>query len=437
MNYAMIRIMEQWTIGASGLATMVACLVFWGLRIKRADKRSHQYALPATVFTALTGLLAVMWWIKHTEPTVSRIDVLKAGGIAATAIVALYALWLNDRRRRIEEDRRDIEAQRREIEHDRQQLETRKANHEQQKVGNEQFARAVELLGHVADQVRVGALHALHSQAAAEPARIQTVLDVLCAYLRRPFDHDRHREHEGNPIEEESENDPIDHYMSDEDQVTNPSSRKDEYVIVERERQVRLTAQRLISKTLHSSPGDRFFDLDLTGATLENFTLDGGNVGELTLSSARVFRGFSIIDTHIEKVNMKEARFHSGELQFNSVKVAGDLDLRLTKQSLQLRMTSVKIGGHLILAGAELNWGGRFDNVELAGDFYCPVWVGRGLIMQHSKVSGNALLSVDEGHIFFRDDDGEMLAIHDTDVRPEERNLSHLEARLPSGSLQG
>lgn len=50
-------------------------------------------------------------------------------------------------------------------------------------------ARSVELLGNEADQVRGGALHALVWLADSTPRYKQTVLDVLCAYLRRPFTH--------------------------------------------------------------------------------------------------------------------------------------------------------------------------------------------------------------------------------------------------------
>jgi hypothetical protein len=54
--------------------------------------------------------------------------------------VALYALWLNDRRRRTDEARHELESD---------------------KAADERFARSIELLGNEADQVRVGALHAL------------------------------------------------------------------------------------------------------------------------------------------------------------------------------------------------------------------------------------------------------------------------------------
>jgi len=163
----------------------------------------------------------------------------------------LYALWLNDRRRRVEERRQDIERQRHE-------LEAQRAEQDRERVADERFAKAVELLGHAADQVRVGALHALAGLARSRPAYTQTVLDVLCSYLRRPFKHARY----GDPSQEGS--------AEEEQELT-----------------VRLTAQRLIRELLpaRDDPGPEY-DLDLTGAVLEYLDLSGRLVGGLLLRHA-------------------------------------------------------------------------------------------------------------------------------------------------------
>src|SRR4051794_12429289 len=51
----------------------------------------------------------------------------------------------------------------------------------------ETYAKAVEQLGHDQAPVRLGALYSLVSLAQDTPPRRQTVIDVLCAYLRMPF----------------------------------------------------------------------------------------------------------------------------------------------------------------------------------------------------------------------------------------------------------
>lgn len=198
-----------------------------------------------TFAASLVLLVGVGGWLL-ADPATSRSDALKTGGLAGGAIVALYALWLNDRRRRVEERRQDIERQRHE-------LESRRAEQDRERVADERFAKAVELLGHAADQVRVGALHALAGLARSRPDYTQTVLDVLCSYLRRPFERTS-----GDTSSEE-----------------------------ERELTVRLTAQRLVTDLLpgHDADGPAY-DLDLTGARLEYFDLSGKLVGGLLLRYA-------------------------------------------------------------------------------------------------------------------------------------------------------
>ncbi|GHG36420.1 MULTISPECIES: pentapeptide repeat-containing protein [Amycolatopsis] len=199
-----------------------------------------------TFLASVVLLLGVGGWLL-TDPATSRSDALKTGGLAGGAIVALYALWLNDRRRRVEERRQDIERQRHE-------LEAQRAEQDRERVADERFAKAVELLGHAADQVRVGALHALAGLARSRPDYTQTVLDVLCSYLRRPFT----RSSLPDPDPEE-----------------------------ERELTVRLTAQRLVTDLLpgrdDSGPA---YDLDLTGARLEYLDLSGRLIGGLLLRYA-------------------------------------------------------------------------------------------------------------------------------------------------------
>ncbi|VVJ23145.1 Uncharacterised protein [Amycolatopsis camponoti] len=213
----------------------------------------------AWTFLASVVLLAGVGGWLLTDPATSRSDALKTGGLAGGAIVALYALWLNDRRRRVEERRQDIERQRHELESQRAEL-------DRERVADERFAKAVELLGHAADQVRVGAMHALAGLARSRPEYTQTVLDVLCSYLRRPFDHPR--------------------YKADLERKERDGTRGTPEQ--EQELQVRLTAQRLITELLPLSTDVEApsYDLDLTGAVLEYFDLSGRKIGELLLRYA-------------------------------------------------------------------------------------------------------------------------------------------------------
>lgn len=209
----------------------------------------RRFRLAATMLLAFGALAVVSGWLM-TDPAVNRGEALKTGGLAAGSVVALYALWLNDRRRRVDEGRQE---------------------HDRERAADDRFLRAVELLGNEADQVRVGALHALAGTARSRPQYTQDVLDVLCAYLRRPFDHPD--------------------YAAIRDDA--PES---ERVEADRWREVRLTAQRLVADLLPEpgTPNAVAYNLDLQGATLEYFDLSHRVIGQLRLRRAHLYESNSL-----------------------------------------------------------------------------------------------------------------------------------------------
>jgi hypothetical protein len=216
--------------------------------------------LVATMLLAFGALGLVTGWL---WPVTDRADALKTGGLAAGSIVALYALWLNDRRRRVDEDRQLLENARQELEHAR-------ASHERERAADERFLRAVELLGHDTDQVRVGALHALAGLARSRPSYTQDVLDVICSYLRRPFEHPEYFAARGETGKYEGE--PV--------------------AVADRWRVVRLTAQRLLADLLPEvgEPEAPVYDLDLTGATLEYCDLSYRVIGQLRARALKLYQ---------------------------------------------------------------------------------------------------------------------------------------------------
>ncbi len=249
--------------------------------------------LLVTVVVAIATTVVTTAVLLLVDPAAPRSEAVRTGALSGGAVVALYALWLNDRRRRVEEDRHALEGV---------------------KVADERFARSVELLGNEADQVRVGALHSLVWLAASTPRYKQTVLDVLCAYLRRPFDH------------------PDLHDAPDAAEQRDPEA--------DREREVRLTAQRLITDALPwgQDPDPRIYNLDLSGACLEHFRLEGRRIGRLTARGAR-FHGttrFAELEaakpvlltdaSFLGRLDLREARLDGG-VSFQHTRFAGDVVL--------------------------------------------------------------------------------------------------------------
>ncbi|WP_091289083.1 pentapeptide repeat-containing protein [Amycolatopsis xylanica] len=318
--------------------------------------------LAGTFALSLLLLVAVGGWLLK-DPNTTRSEALKTGGLAGGAIVALYALWLNDRRRRVEERRQEIERQR----HD---LEMRRTEQDRERISDERFAKSVELLGNDADQVRVGAMHALAGVARSRPEYTQTVLDVLCSYLRRPYTHACYEQ--SGPA-----TDP-----HDRDGVTGTPEQ-------ELELQVRLTAQRLIVDLLPEAddakaPG---YDLDLTGAAVEYLDLSGRKIGKILLRYAglhsstnlsgcrilgpayftaagstrgRLIGSFRCRDTTFQqrawfsgtifgaKADFRGATF-AGETNFKYAVFAGDADLKDVTFTNGLSLHQTRFGGHVDL----------------------------------------------------------------------------------------
>ena len=264
---------DKWVILIAGsvisLAAISLLLLGW-LRHRQG------LLLTGTVFAALGLLCLVGGWLLIADPRSGLTEAIKTGGLAGGAVVALYALWLNDRKRRAEEDRND---------------------HDRERVSDERFARAVEMLGNEADQVRVGALHVLAGLAKSRPDYTQTVLDILCSYLRRPFTH---------PSFEKAD-DPHRHDGRDPE--------------ADRERQVRETAQRLIYDLLpgRDTTGPTY-DLDLSGANIEYFELSNRRIGRLIARYA-TFMGIT---------RWQGAEF-TGEVLLTSAVFKGRADLHYTK----------------------------------------------------------------------------------------------------------
>lgn len=144
---------------------------------------------------------------------------------------------------------------------------------------DERYLRAVEQLGSGQEPVRIGALHALSRLGQNNPGLRQTVIKVICAYLRMPY---------SGPGESPAP-----------DPAVQTSLRK--------ELQVRLTAQNIIADHLRDAPyrsprGDGLIPgtfwpeidlVDLRGAYLTDLDLSGCRVSTIECNGT-IFAGESI-----------------------------------------------------------------------------------------------------------------------------------------------
>lgn len=257
--------------------------------------------LTAFMVAVLTTVVLIL-----VEPELSKAEAIKTGGLAGGTVVALYALWLNDRRRRTDEARHELESD---------------------KEADERFARAVELLGNEADQVRVGALHVLAGLANSTPRYKQTVLDVLCAYLRRPFIHPSYTRRVDAP---------------DQVHVHEPSDAAQ----ADRERQVRFTAQRLITDLLPwgHNPDRRAYHLALTGASVEHFRLEGRRIGRLTARLTQFYGTTRLSEVHASKPALFTGAVFLGRVELREAQFEGGISFQETAFSGEVDFTGASVG---------------------------------------------------------------------------------------------
>ncbi len=252
-----------------------------------------------------------------------------AGLAVAGGLVVTYRTY---RHNRIEQDRT---FQQNRIEQDRT-YQLRQAEQV-----NELYTRAVEQLGHEEAPVRLGALYSLVHLAQANPDRRQTVVDVLCAYLRMPY---------APPESAESADVVAGEGPSGHRDQPGRASKRDPA----QERQVRLTAERLVSEHVRRpdgvsgedaqhvapSPDESYWpniSLDLTGAFLIGLNLSMASVVDArftgaTFSTANAsfvwatFTGDAWFDgaTFTGNALFMEATFTGVDASFKEVTFGGD-----------------------------------------------------------------------------------------------------------------
>jgi hypothetical protein len=235
----------------------------------------------AVLVTLAVGLAAVLWLLAQADEipagkgrVTAQADAIRTGGTIALGTGGAAYLLLAYRRQRLDE----VDTRERRI--------------------TELYTNAVEQLGHEKAPVRLGALYSLERLAQNNPEHRQTVVDVVCAYLRMPYALLARNEPGAEQLEEPT---PI---VDDRDRAPHPVLGQDP---VQNELQVRQTAQRILTAHLRlpqgipsaaaqrrrPSPRRGFWpgmSLDLTVATLVDFNFEFGSVVQGWLDAA-TFQG--------------------------------------------------------------------------------------------------------------------------------------------------
>ncbi|NHC46748.1 pentapeptide repeat-containing protein [Motilibacter aurantiacus] len=181
---------REWRWGLTVALGAALAAVWLGPLALRAARRPvpSRWRVPIAITSVLgLGFLTFLWvFHSSSEPASgSRVGpsrsslAVQSGALVAGLAGGAITVWLNDQRRRHDDE---------DLAHRREQS-TAELAQDRERAEEDRFAKAVELLGHSNASVRVGAMHALAGLARSAEHRTQTIVDVLCAYLRQPFLH--------------------------------------------------------------------------------------------------------------------------------------------------------------------------------------------------------------------------------------------------------
>lgn len=218
------------------------------------------------------------------------------------------------------------------------------------------YTKAVDQLGSDKAPVRLGGLYALERLAQDNPGQRQTIVNVLCAYLRMPFT---------PPAEQPPTEDA-------------PESEHTRFEARTQERQVRLTAQRILATHLRpgddpGQPLDTFFwpdiDLDLTGATLTDLNLDRCRLRAASFGGAKF----------------------GGDAWFGAAKFTGAAQFSEAKFDRVAGFNGAEFGGDAWFGGAEFSGDALFGGAKFSGNaWFSRVKFGGVALFGWAKFTGLA-----------------------------------------------
>ena len=329
------------------------------------------WTLAAATAVVVVAIAVTMWLLTiasgakpGTDQANSRLDAVRTGLAAGAGVGAAVGLMLAFRRQHHQEIATDLT--------DRDATERRIT---------ELYTKAVEQLGSDKAPVRLGGLYALERLAQDTPEHRQTIVNVICAYLRMPF----------SPTPPASKPQP----EATEDQgepAPETETRSDGIGATwQQERQVRLTAQRILAEHLRDDraddkrstepPSPRFWPeihLDLTGATLIDFDLVGAVLADARFSLATfnrfamftgaTFNGLAMFDgaTFNGLARFDYATFNGSAVFMGAIfsGAARFVEATLNRGAL---FDSATFTADAVFHGATFNDRARFDEATFSG----------------------------------------------------------------------
>lgn len=291
-----------------------------------AVSRHRIATIIATVALLTATAVAGLWWfgtrgLDGAPLVAARFDALKIGlsvGAGGGGVFALYLAWLRQRSTEADLDNRE-----RTLAHQERIAKSTQADATERRI-TELYAKGVEQLGADKAPVRLGGLYALERLAQDNPAHRQTVVNVICAYLRMPY-------------------------------IPPAAAPTDEAKDEERtqEGEVRRTAQHILRD--HLLPvGDKYWpdtNINLTGANLVEFDLSHCRVAQALFPSAVFTNGASF-----------ESATFTGPVFFRSARFAADALFRKTMFQGNAFFSSAEFTGNTVFESTTFTRSAMFES---------------------------------------------------------------------------
>ncbi|NHO83469.1 pentapeptide repeat-containing protein [Micromonospora sp. CMU55-4] len=359
------------------------------------------WTIPSGALLVAVITWGAVWWLQHSLSTEQgpveraqlQVEGLRAGLSVGAGVVAAFALLLAFRRQQL------VERTQQAAEYDAGE-----------KRVTELYVKAADQLGSEKAPVRLAGLYALERLAQDNPTHRQSIVEVVCAYLRMPY----------KPPSSELGSEASDatcalkSHKADVNLESAPHSAREVPTTAAEddlrgERQVRIAAQRILARHLRPArtaggPSPSYWgvivldlteatllDLDMTDCSMHDAIFDRAEFVGLALFNRTAFRG---------DVSFKGAQFNGlanfgqadfiGTSNFGGASFAdsifaratfgGRADFHQTTFTRGANFYDVRFLGEAVFAEADIQEGASFGNVEFHGD----AWFER------TKIEGGA-----------------------------------------------
>lgn len=239
-------------------------------------------AVVGGIIGATAAVVVALWWagtagLNGDKLVTARLDALRTGlsiGIGGGGALALYLSWRRQRAAEITLAQAATALTQKDRDHDHTEADARERRI------TDLYTKAVEQLGSEKAPVRLGGIYALERLAQDNPTQRQTIVNVMCAYLRMPYDPPGQK----------------------------PASGAEAALLATyreglQEREVRRGVQRILAH--HLRPGDDTeepavtfwpsINIDLANATLVGLDFSGVAIHEANFTNAQ-FRSYAYFD---------------------------------------------------------------------------------------------------------------------------------------------